>query len=480
MRKKLKKLQKDLFLNKEDVYSTHKEAQDLLRSVLLFSVAPILVLVILVMNGHLNLNIALSSGFVLIFLNYLFVRPYIKNLAALLRYIKNLARNKEAEEPDLSFVNNLQQLTGAISELNESWFERNNRLESLVSESNILVDIIPDILLLLDEDMNLIKTNRTAKKSFGGHLFDKAITQILDDSYVKNLCVNAMKGRRDKDYIFYLPDPVARYYIVRAERFPVYSPGSIALMIVMHDITDLKNTEQMLSDFVANASHEIRTPLTSIKGFIETIQESAKDDPKAIARFLGIMEEQAERMSDLIDGLLSLSQIEKHKNTKPVDIIDVDEVLENVMPALNRNARAKNIEILVEAEKSAKIKGDISEIGQLFENLVNNAIKYSDNDKKINISVNSEENDGARKIFAGYKRLVSITVADQGCGISEKHIPRLTERFYRVDGARSRKVGGSGLGLSIVKYIIDRHKGTLEIESKLDEGSVFIAKFPAV
>ncbi|MEM7617041.1 MAG: ATP-binding protein, partial [Pseudomonadota bacterium] len=276
-------------------------------------------------------------------------------------------------------------------------------------------------------------------------------------------------NKKNKDHTF----------IVNIERFPIVSRGNIALIIVMHNITESKQNEKMFADFVANASHEIRTPLTSLIGFIDTLQNAAKDDPKSREKFLAIMKDQADRMSCLIKELLSLSDIEKNINNEPTTLISLYKVIKAVNNQLNWKIEEKNMNLIIDLEDNLPlIMGDYSQLVQVFTNLILNAIKYSERDTNIIITSELLKRIPDDVMIFNCEEVLAINVIDQGKGIAAEHIDRLTERFYRVDNARSAKIGGYGLGLSIVKNIMLRHKGFLKITSELGKGSCFTVYFP--
>jgi two-component system phosphate regulon sensor histidine kinase PhoR len=232
----------------------------------------------------------------------------------------------------------------------------------------------------------------------------------------------------------------------------------------------------MRADFVANASHELRTPLASLTGFIDTLRGHAKDDPEAQERFLGIMAEQATRMRRLIDDLLSLTRIELNEHVRPAGSVNVSDVVEEVANALSPMAAAANIQLdLVEPSSLPNVAGDREELFQVFQNLVDNAIKYGRPQTAITVELGTRR---AGPGEPGPSPAVYIAVSDRGEGIAREHLPRLTERFYRVDVRRSRAIGGTGLGLAIVKHIVNRHRGRLAIESKVGEGSTFTVYLP--
>jgi two-component system phosphate regulon sensor histidine kinase PhoR len=244
------------------------------------------------------------------------------------------------------------------------------------------------------------------------------------------------------------------------------------VVLFFRDLTSARRLESMRVDFVANASHELRTPLASLVGFIDTLQGPARNDPAARERFLEIMRGQAQRMTRLIDDLLSLSRIEMHAHVPPVGIVDLVPLVAQIVDALSRLAGDRGVEIVIDAaDPSLKVRGDRDELLRVAENLVENAVKYGENGKKVEVGLRRSGETGAA-------RSVAISVRDYGPGIASEHLPRLTERFYRVDAADSREKGGTGLGLAIVKHIVNRHRGTLQIASELGQGATFIVTLP--
>ena len=240
------------------------------------------------------------------------------------------------------------------------------------------------------------------------------------------------------------------------------------LLVLLRDLTEQENVARMRVDFVANASHELRTPLASLRGFIETLQGAARSDPAAQARFLGIMQAQAERMSRLIDDLLSLSRIEMREHVLPTARVDIAAVARDSAMALRSAATAAGLTI-EERDTAAPVQvtGERDELMQVAQNLIQNAVKYGRQGGRVTVSVRRE---GAR---------VALEVADDGIGIAAEHIPRLTERFYRVSAKESKERGGTGLGLAIVKHIVNRHRGELRIASTPGHGSTFTVLLPA-
>jgi two-component system phosphate regulon sensor histidine kinase PhoR len=272
--------------------------------------------------------------------------------------------------------------------------------------------------------------------------------------------------------------------------------GGALAMVILRDETDARRTEMMRVDFLANASHELRTPLASLSGFIETLKGHARDDVAARDRFLDIMSAQADRMGRLVADLLSLSRIELNEHIPPSGRVDLDRAASDVVDAVSVLTQEKQIAVVVDqGEARASISGDRDEILQVVQNLLDNAVKYSPKGGTVEISVQSDLSfdEAWASRMPGATRLplvtpdravgvfyAAVTVRDHGSGMAREHLPRLTERFYRVEGQKSGERQGTGLGLAIVKHIINRHQGGLVVESAPGLGTAFTAWFPMV
>jgi two-component system phosphate regulon sensor histidine kinase PhoR len=256
--------------------------------------------------------------------------------------------------------------------------------------------------------------------------------------------------------------------VVAPVGFAGSEPGRASVVVItVHDLTPIRRVEEMRADFVANVSHELRTPLAAITGFIDTMQGPARDDPAARERFLGIMQAQAWRMARLIDDLLSLSRIELRANQRPDTPVDLIPIVRQVVDGLQTLARDRGVTVEVTAPAEPMIvRGDRDELIRLFENLIENGLKYGASGKRVDIAL-------APVTTGDGKREARVSVRDYGPGIAAEHLPRLTERFYRVDVGESRTQGGTGLGLALVKHILNRHHGRLSIDSKAGAGATF-------
>lgn len=260
-----------------------------------------------------------------------------------------------------------------------------------------------------------------------------------------------------------------------AYRLRAVEAGDGRVLLLFDDITQTRLTERMRVDFVANASHELRTPLATLSGFIETLQGPAAEDEPARRRFLDIMAREAARMSRLIDDLLSLSRIELDKHVRPVTVIDLEGIIADVGKTLAMRLEADERHLVIdEALPLPRVVADRDQVLQVLHNLVSNALKYGDSGSPITVTAVAEP------ATAVSPAVVRMSVSDISPGIAPEHLPRLTERFYRVDSLRSRKMGGTGLGLAIVKHIIERHRGRLEIESQTGIGTRISFTLPQV
>ena len=329
----------------------------------------------------------------------------------------------------------------------------------------LLLDPLPIPVMLLDDNERVLFVNQSMRDVLGPGLDRKRASSVLRNPDVLGAIADARQGF-STNVPFSQPVPIERYFQAYAARISV-SPSVTALLL--HDLTVVKRSEQLRADFIANASHELRTPLAAVSGFIETLRGHAKEDEAARDQFLDIMSVEAARMRRLIDDLLSLSRIEMNEHVKPEGRISLESTVRQAVAALKPLAAQDGISVSVEADPNMPpVIGEQDELVQLFQNLIHNAIKYGRENGTVAIAL-GQSPEG--QVFAA--------VRDDGEGIAPGAIPRLTERFYRVDVKRSREKGGTGLGLAIVKHIISRHQGRLSIESKVGEGSVFTVFLPA-
>ena len=251
-------------------------------------------------------------------------------------------------------------------------------------------------------------------------------------------------------------------------------PEGDEVLIILNDQSAQRELDVLRRDFVANVSHELRTPLTAISGFIETLQGPARDDPKAQARFLGIMAREADRMRELVDGLLSLSRVEENERSRPSETVDLNLLVDHAAELLAPVAAKAGTHLMVAPhDHKVSIPGDISQLQQVLRNLIENAIKYGATDAGIAVTIHAPAYEPALQ-----QDCVRLSVQDHGIGIPARHLVRLTERFYRVDNHRDRAQGGTGLGLAIVKHIVNRHRGRLIFDSVEGQGTTASVLLP--
>ncbi|WP_409251601.1 two-component system histidine kinase PnpS [Bacillus sp. SCS-153A] len=355
---------------------------------------------------------------------------------------------------------NLQEMTSAQD-------IQQNRLTTLIENMG-------SGLLLIDHRGYAVLTNKAFKEFFSitpDRITNKRYYEVIKFPEVNKLVEEIFMTEQKIRKQLLLPLKIERRH------FELYGAPIIGtkeewkgIVLVFHDITELKKLEQMRKDFVANVSHELRTPITSIKGFTETLLDGAMNDKETLEMFLNIILRESDRLQSLITDLLDLSKMEKQGFQLNIHDADMRETLEDVMAILEKKPEKKDIELVLLGDKSAIAEVDSLRIKQIFINLIGNAITYTPAGGKVTITLKQSES------------TVEVEVRDNGIGIDEKEIPRIFERFYRVDKARSRDSGGTGLGLAIVKHLIEAHGGSIEVESKVNEGTAFTVslekKFP--
>jgi two-component system, OmpR family, phosphate regulon sensor histidine kinase PhoR len=334
---------------------------------------------------------------------------------------------------------------------------------------------MPDPAVLLDRAGRVIHMNGAASQLAPALRRNELAQFALRSPDIITALREAIAAAEPRRASYVDHGPVDRWIELIVTPVPVptaFGGSEVCMLMTFHDQTPLRRVEEMRADFVANASHELRTPLAALSGFIDTLQGPAKDDPKARERFLGIMHAQATRMARLIDDLLSLSRVELSAHVRPDTLVDLVPILRQVADGLEPLASERQVAVRIALPAEAVvIAGDREELLRLFENLIENALKYGASGGRVEVSLTEAGSpDGAAE--------VRVMVRDFGPGIAPEHLPRLTERFYRVDVGDSRAQGGTGLGLSLVKHILNRHRGRLLIESTLKNGATFTACFP--
>ena len=336
------------------------------------------------------------------------------------------------------------------------------------------LDALTDPVVLVDPRLLVRFANQAARQTWPTLEIGRPLFFAFRLPAIVDAVEYCLRERKPAQIEFADNPPVERFFRLTVK--PLNNSVSAidrdqpALVLILYDLSHERRLEHMRVDFVANASHELRTPLASLLGFIETLQGPARNDEKARSRFLDIMRQQAQRMARLIDDLLSLSRVELNEHRLPVTPVDLDQLCIRMIETLKPLAHERQVVLNYENRTgSSLVAGEEDELSRVLENLIENGIKYGQSGGRLDISL---------KAVSDPKSALMLNVRDYGPGIPAKHLPRLTERFYRTDEAESREKGGTGLGLSLVKHILNRHRGRLVIESEYGKGASFTVFLP--
>ncbi len=331
---------------------------------------------------------------------------------------------------------------------------------------------MPRPALIIDAAGRVTLANEPARRMLGQALTGRHYITALRQPAILDAIETAVRDQRATE-AKYLTTDAQRDVTLLAHCAPIRPEGGI--LVVFEDLSAVEEAGQIRRDFVANVSHELRTPLTALMGFVETLQGAARDDPETRDRFLAIMRTETGRMNRLVGDLLSLSRVEATERVRPSAMVDLAALARGVVGSLGPLAEEAGVAVSTEGlDQPCRIPADADQLSQVVTNLMENAIKYSGRGRSVTLSLSSEADNPMTR---GPAAVLSVT--DTGEGIDPVHIPRLTERFYRIDTHRSRQLGGTGLGLAIVKHIVNRHRGRLRIESAPGKGSRFTVILPA-
>jgi two-component system phosphate regulon sensor histidine kinase PhoR len=453
----------------------------LIGAVLLLALPSLAVLLGLVVFTGLAFGDALIAAVVLLLGLAPLLGAHLRHLARLTDYAASMAAGRPAAGPGASPLSLDHQIAQRLVEALRGWREREAGLAAHAALADRILNELPDPLVLVDRQKQVRLANPAAEALFEGPLPGRNLLGVLRQPELLEAVDLVLAGGAAETVEFTIPVPVERSFDAHVLPLPGGpSRGGVeepTALLLLRDVTKVMRADRLRADFVANASHELRTPLATMLGFIETLRGPARDDGEARMRFLAIMQEQASRMARLVADLLSLSRIELNEHSMPTGASELRSVLGSVANslALKAEARGMKIELPADLAQLPPVQGDSDELIQLFQNLIDNAIKYGRAGTAVRLTAARSEPPAA---MTPPRPAVAISVIDQGEGIARQHLPRLTERFYRVDTARSRDLGGTGLGLAIVKHIVSRHRGALEIESEIGEGSRFVVYLP--
>jgi two-component system phosphate regulon sensor histidine kinase PhoR len=330
----------------------------------------------------------------------------------------------------------------------------------------LFIDKIEDGIIILNVFNVIIYANKSASNNFGEKLEGKHISAAVRISDLLDKIDQHREDKKIRIVNVEIKNPLFKFY-----KTTISNIQSEQILLVFKDFTEVQKSQLIRSDFIANVSHNLKTPLVSIKGFLETIEDSAKDDPLSQKKFIEIMKLEANKMETLIEDLLTLSRIEQQEHILINNKVNIKKIIEDVVVLISKRIKKKKISLKVDLDEDQKfVIGDPEKLSILFLNLIDNAIKFSNPLKTIEIKI--------LKVDEIFKKFISISIIDEGIGINEEDIHRITERFFRAENTRKLKIEGTGLGLAIVKHIINQHGGELKIISKVGLGSEFIVRLP--
>ena len=367
-----------------------------------------------------------------------------------------------------------EEMAGLADAMNQMAAQLDNRIETISRQRNQLETVLASMLegvIAIDSDERIVSINRSAAQLFENEPVNcqgKSIEEVIRSPAMQQFIRRSLRNKSPSEEDITVFQNEERVIDVKGSPLLDANQHQIGTLMVFHDVTQLRRLENMRRDFVANVSHEIKTPLTAIKGFVETLQQGNVEKVHEKERFLGIIQKHVDRLNAIVEDLLALSRIEKEDESKEIKFekVNLEDVFNAAIQLCRPKAEEKKIRIDLDCAKDATAIFDPALIEQAVVNLLDNALKYSEPQSTILVKSHQKNSE------------VIISVQDHGIGIAQKHLPRVFERFYRVDKARSRNMGGTGLGLAIVKHIAQAHGGHVSVESKLGEGSRFSIYLP--
>ncbi|KGG79753.1 histidine kinase [Caloranaerobacter azorensis H53214] len=409
---------------------------------------------------------------VAMFVGYRYVKSVtkpIKELTIATRKISSgnfgeLVKVRTEDEIGL-LADNFNKMSLKLKDTINELLDKNTKLKAILSS-------MINGVIALDNNKRIILVNPVAEKMLEikeADVRNKHVLEVLKDLNLKENICELLNTNVQSKFEVEVKEPNNRIFNVYINPIKLTNDPNrtIGVLVIIQDITEIRRLERMRKDFVANVSHELKTPLTSIRGFIETLKTGAVEDKEIRNKFLDIIDIETSRLTNLIEDLLLLSQIENTNEMTKKDIIDVNKAIEEVIQVLEELAKKRGVRLIEKVNrKLPNLSGNKGWFKQMLINLIDNGIKYTPEGGTVTITAYSAKN-----------RLV-IKISDTGIGIAEQHLPRLFERFYRVDKARSRKVGGTGLGLAIVKHIVLAFRGEISVKSKVNKGTEFIVSLP--
>lgn len=451
--------------------------------VLLLCIPSVIVFMVLSLYKLVEPLTAIASLAGIVLFNIILLFPLSVELQKIKRYMTRLASD-DAEKPDENLTMSEQEtkeLVNAINNMHRFWSEKNNLIKAKSISDAAILDSLPDPLIVVDGMGAIIGANLSARQTFGEKILHKNIDNIFNShNFIHAVSKVLAHETSSENLVFYADKPFSGKFYAHIKLLPWQPITQTQAVIAVYDLTKAMKIEKMQSDFVANASHELKTPLSIISGFVETLRTSAKDDEQAREQFLEIIAAQTEYMSSLIERLLSLSRIELSQDEEPQGKVSLKKIASEVKKTFDIRAKERKMNIKLIVDKDIEnIKGDEQQIRQVIQNLIDNAVKYGEEGTQITIRINNEVKiPPSKTIKTAEGKAVSISINNKGPKIPPENLARLTERFYRLQEHKDRKIKGTGLGLAIIKHIIIRHKGNITVNSTGYNGTTFTVYLP--
>ena len=468
----LQNMKRLLGLEKDSSFSTR---------VIILSLPSAVVFILLSLLNIVSPWISFFCYVIIILFNMFSLLPLSYEMQSLKQYIYSLAGD-EKNNPDLKLSEqDAKKIAEAVNSIHRFWASKAESLEAQTMSDAAVLDTLPDPILMLDGEGAVTGSNLSARNLLGEDIVGRNIDSIFNVNIFVASVEKVLKGKSESEsLVFHAGGKINKRIYAHITKLPWYSKGRAVAVVSLYDISKAMSFEKMQSDFVANASHELRTPLSVISGFIETLQTSAKDDADAREAFLNIMKEQADYMSSLIENLLSLSRLEMAQDKELKDKVNISETIDDVTEALKIKAFQHSVNLKVsEQGRIPKIIGDKQEIHQILQNLLDNAIKYAQENSEVTIDIKTVAEIPAgngQNVATG--KAVSIAFNNKGPTIAKEDLARLTEKFYRMQIHKDMKIRGTGLGLAIAKQIIRHHHGNLTVTSTTYNGTTFTVYLP--
>lgn len=397
-------------------------------------------------------------------------------LEKFISYLRSLAQGIETETPRFhKGIFGSFRLADAFLSVKNIWSNQT------LSDAGIL-EMLPDPILMVNENSNIVFANNMACNFFGENLVHQSLYQLFPETPLTQALSRIASEKSQREWFEWMYQESQSYaFQVRIEKLPAVTKNGATIVIVLHDITQLKLFKQQQADFFANASHELKTPLTIISGCIETLQGPAKDDAVAHDKFLTLISEQTNRMTHLVQDLLALSKTKMTQKNLQTEVVLLPELLNGVIDSLTIKAQNRQQKLVFNlVHDIPRLKGDKTLLIQVFQNLIDNAVKYGNSQSTITITAQlcNSFPKKSDKYFSDIRQVVLISVHNVGNPISPKNINRLFERFYRIDSLRTKSVEGTGLGLGIAQQIVLEHDGFIDVKSSPEKGTTFMVYLP--